>query len=43
MKKVKENKTKENLLNPDSVFRKEALKVWEEYLKYKENKKKEFA
>lgn len=45
MKKNVNNKNtiKENLLNPDSVFRKEAIKVWEEYIKYKEKKKENFA
>lgn len=38
MKKNSKETIKESLLNPDSIFRKEAIKNWEEYIKYKEKR-----
>lgn len=38
MKKNSKETFKENILNPDSLFRKEAIKNWEEYIKYKEKR-----
>lgn len=39
-RKLRKETFRENILNPDSVLRKEVLKTWKEYLEYKENKKK---